>query len=137
MGSNEEGLQGCCQADDQRPGDQDALRAARLEAEGLFRSSYLFRGDRLPRSEKEWYFHSPRALQDQDTHKASHEGGSEEYLWQGGAGCSEASEKSREGLSCRGLEAANLNQLCEEMQDSTSRGSVHVGMPRNRLGRCR
>merc|ERR1712118_416095 len=107
----------------------DAIRAARLEAEGLLRVSELFCGDRLPGGEEDWCFHSSRAVQDQNPHKTSDEGWRQEYLWQGGEGCSQASQKDREGLPCRGLEKADLDQLKGEMQSSISRGLANVGMP--------
>merc|ERR1712146_665439 len=57
--------------------------------------------------------HSPRAVQDQDPDKASHEGRSEEHLRQGDEGRRKASQESRKGIpGCR-LEEADLKRGAE------------------------
>merc|ERR1711879_840547 len=68
--------------------------------------------------------------------KPATKAGLKKHLWQTSEGCCQACQESREGLPCGGLEATDLDRLCEEMQSNTSRGLVDVGMPRSRLGTC-
>merc|ERR1711959_156726 len=102
------------QANDERHDYQGVGRAAWFEAEGVLRLPQLLGGDCLPGGEEDRYLHTSRTLQDQDPHKASHEGRSEEYLRQRGEGCRQTGEEGRQSLPSARSEAADLDQLQKE-----------------------
>merc|ERR1712196_525399 len=115
-GANEEGCgQGNRgQANDQRHDYQGVGRAARFEAEGVLGIPQLLGGDRLPGGEEDRYLHTSRTLQDQDPHKAGHEGRSEEYFRQRSEGCRQTGEEGGESLPSACSEAADLDQFQKE-----------------------
>merc|ERR1712014_2378 len=80
---------------------------------------------RLSGGEEDRNLHHSRSLQDQDSHKASHESGSEEHLWQGGESCCQACKEGREGLSCPCSEEANLGYaLANRCRDALPEGQL-------------
>merc|ERR1712118_335363 len=102
------------QANDERHDYQGVGRAARLEAEGLLRLPQLLGGDRLPGGEEDRYLHTSRTLQDQDPHKASYEGRSEEYLRQRSEGLCQTGKEGGESLPSARSEAADLDRFQKE-----------------------
>merc|ERR1712118_556417 len=81
---------------------------------GLLGLPQLLGGDRLPGGEEDRYLHTSRTLQDQDPHKASHEGRSEECLRQRNESCRQTGEEGGESLPSARSEAADLDQLQKE-----------------------
>merc|ERR1712003_242456 len=89
-------------------------QSSRIKAKGLLGLPQLLGGDRLPGGEEDRYLHTSRTLQDQDPHKASHEGRSEEYLRQRSESCCQTSKEGGESLPSARSEAADLDQLQKE-----------------------
>merc|ERR1711959_145481 len=98
----------------QRHDHQGVGRAAWFEAEGVLGLPQLLGGDRLSGGEEDRYLHTSRTLQDQDPHKASHKGRSEEYLRQRSESCRQTGEEGGESLPSARSEAADLDQLRKE-----------------------
>merc|ERR1711988_146364 len=85
-----------------------------------------------PGGEEEWRVHCSRPLPFEDSHKASHQGRSEDHVWQGDQGEGEARKDRRESLPCSCLEEADLDDSCTRC---FSRGASTVGIPWNVLGK--